>query len=442
MNVARILSMMARTHNTLNGIASSNIENTSDDPTTTTDNNNEIKTWNSEILAQVITELAPSLSWKDVVRDFDNPEFHIKDKASLRLVITAIKTGLSIQHNEPPQTATTTTTTSTPIVQFPIEYIYSVWKNVEGQLSFIINSLKHPDIFSITDYPCRRTATECLKAQPEDDNRMTASWRSLNLIETLLNLSETGVYSGCIEIFKSPITHCPDLLLLGLLQLTTCWNKLKQEILAVIIPIFLGNHPNSAVILQYAWNQHYNTQPIRNLIMTAMTDWYVKAQDTEQNIRLARILDVSQDLKALSILLNGQPLLFNVDLACLAARRGYLKLDKWTSDRIRDHGELFITTVIAFLRRKCPQLISNLTKEEQVRLQAAQTMQIPLLPETLQSLLKCLQSSVHLVSNELAQEIYQMNARFLFDKQGNGSGNVITSSGIIINIKKKFLFGN
>ena len=106
----------------------------------------------------------------------------------------------------------------------------------------------------------------------------------------------------------------------------------------MLVPIFLNNHPNSAVILQHAWNQPYNTHVIRTLVMNAMADWYTKAHDTEQSIRLARILDVSQDLKALSILLNGQPLLFNIDLACLAARRGYLKLDKWMSDRIRDHG--------------------------------------------------------------------------------------------------------
>ncbi len=74
--------------------------------------------------------------------------------------------------------------------------------------------------------------------------------------------------------------------------------------------------------------------------MNSMADWYMKApqEGGEQSLRLARILDVSQDLKALSILLNGQPLMFNIDLACLAARRGYLKLDKWLSDRIRDHG--------------------------------------------------------------------------------------------------------
>ena len=72
--------------------------------------------------------------------------------------------------------------------------------------------------------------------------------------------------------------------------------------------------------------------------MSAMADWYTKATDVDQHGRLTRILEVSQDLKGLFALLNAEPMLFTTDLACLAARRGYLKLDKWISDRIRDHG--------------------------------------------------------------------------------------------------------
>ena len=155
--------------------------------------------------------------------------------------------------------------------------------------------------------------------------------------------------------------------------------------------------------------------------MNSMADWYTKAQDAEQNIRLARILDVSQDLKALSILLNGQPLIFNIDLACLAARRGYLKLDKWMSDRIRDHGELFITTVVAFLRKKVPQLnTNNLNLLKNNDPQAIPQVQMPLLPETVQTILKCIgtsSSSINM-SAELSQEIFQMNlqAKILLDK--------------------------
>ena len=38
------------------------------------------------------------------------------------------------------------------------------------------------------------------------------------------------------------------------------------------------------------------------------------------------------------MLLNATPFAFVIDLACLASRREYLKLDKWLSDKIREHG--------------------------------------------------------------------------------------------------------
>ena len=57
--------------------------------------------------------------------------------------------------------------------------------------------------------------------------------------------------------------------------------------------------------------------------------------------RLSRILDVAQDLKALSMLLNATPFAFVIDLACLASRREYLKLDKWLTDKIREHRVIF-----------------------------------------------------------------------------------------------------
>lgn len=75
--------------------------------------------------------------------------------------------------------------------------------------------------------------------------------------------------------------------------------------------------------------------------------------------RLSRILDVAQDLKALSMLLNAQSAQsypFIIDLACLASRREYLKLEKWLSDKISEHGEAFISACVKFLHRRCPQI--------------------------------------------------------------------------------------
>jgi len=73
-------------------------------------------------------------------------------------------------------------------------------------------------------------------------------------------------------------------------------------------------------------------------MMYGMADWFLKGGEENDQTRLSRILDVAQDLKALSMLLNISQFSFVVELACLASRREYLKLDKWLSDKIRDHG--------------------------------------------------------------------------------------------------------
>lgn len=41
------------------------------------------------------------------------------------------------------------------------------------------------------------------------------------------------------------------------------------------------------------------------------------------------------------MLLNATPFPFVIDLACLASRREYLKLDKWLTDKIREHKVCF-----------------------------------------------------------------------------------------------------
>ena len=41
---------------------------------------------------------------------------------------------------------------------------------------------------------------------------------SLDLIETLLNLSEAGHFDEVHQLFNFPLKHCPDILLFGVLQ--------------------------------------------------------------------------------------------------------------------------------------------------------------------------------------------------------------------------------
>ncbi|CAJ0940956.1 unnamed protein product [Ranitomeya imitator] len=327
--VARVLGMMARTHSGLtDGISLQSI--TSPGSGIWSDGKDksdsvQAHTWNVEVFIDVVKELNPSLNFKDVIYELDNPVFLIRDSKSLQTVVYGIQRGLGLD-------------------VFPADLIYRAWKHAEGQLSFIQYSLMNPEIFCFADYPCHAVATDILKAPPEDDNREIATWKSLELIESLLRLAEVGLYEQVKQLFSYPIKHCPDMLVLALLQINPSWNTLRHELISTLMPIFLGNHPNSAIILHYAWHGQGQSPSIRQLIMHAMAEWYMRGEQYDQ-ARLSRILDVAQDLK-----------------------------------------EPFVQACMTFLKRRCPSILGGIAPEKD----QPKSSQLP--PETLATMLACLQA--------------------------------------------------
>lgn len=387
-SVARVISTMCRTHTNLEeslslqspaSFWSGNSGENKDKPGQGSASN----TWNVEIFVQALKDVSPNLPWNTVITELDHPDFILKDRHGLLLLITALRLGLQNLGFHPET--------------FPIDHLYRRWKNIEGQFSLIQNILKNPDVFSFADYPFHSVNVDVLKAPPESDNKEIATWRSLNLVEILLHISECGFYPQIQELFKIPIQHCPDVLVLALLQISPPVTMLRQELLTNIMPIFLGNHPNSGIILHHAW--HAQTINIKPIIMHAMAEWYNRGEHDQT--RLSRILDVAQDLKALSMLLNAQTFPFIIDLACLASRREYLKLEKWLTDKIREHGEPFVQACIKFLQRRCPQIIGGKTDDTMNK-----AVQLP--HETLTTMLLCLQNCVGSVSKECTDAILSM----------------------------------
>lgn len=386
--VARVLGMMARTHSgitdgiPLQSIAAPGSGIWSDGKDK--NDSSQAHTWNVEVLIDVVKEVNPNLNFKEVTYELDHPGFVIRDSKGLHIVVYGIQRGLGLE-------------------VFPVDLIYRPWKHAEGQLSFIQHSLMSPEVFCFADYPCHTVAIDILKAPPEDDNREIATWKSLDLVESLLRLSEVGHYEQVKQLFTFPIKHCPDMLVLALLQISTSWHQLRHELISTLMPIFLGNHPNSAIILHYAWHGQGQSPSIRQLIMHSMAEWYMRGEQYDQ-AKLSRILDVAQDLKSLSMLLNGTPFAFVIDLAALASRREYLKLDKWLTDKIREHGEPFIQACVTFLKRRCPSIMGGLAPDKD----QPKSAQLP--PETLATMLACLQSCAGSVSQELSETILTMVA--------------------------------
>lgn len=88
---------------------------------------------------------------------------------------------------------------------------------------------------------------------------------------------------------------------------------------------------------------------VRQLMSNAIADWYLHTDSPQDHSKLSRVLDVMQDLKALFTLLNNMQFSFVIDLACLAAKREYLKLDTWIMDRIREHHVCTSVCVCVFM---------------------------------------------------------------------------------------------
>ncbi|CAB3987607.1 CCR4-NOT transcription complex subunit 1 isoform X5 [Paramuricea clavata] len=384
MCIAKVLGMMART---VSGLGESMPLQTSvnivtpielgkpEEPSTGPN------TWNVEMFVTTVKEMIPELNWTEVISCLDHPGFLISTVEALRLIVTACHKGLQDI--------------------FPIEILYHAWSNTEGQLSWIQQALINPDVFCFADYPCHTVIIDVLKSPPEDNNREILTWQSLSLVETLLRLAECGHYETVKALFDFPIKNCPDVLVLALLQTNPTWQTLKYDLASILIPIFLANHPNSLCVLHHVWHGQGQSSPsIRHLVIQAMADWYMNGDAGD----LSRILDVAQDLKALSILLNGSTFSFVIDLAALASRREYLKLDKWLNDKLREHQEEFAVAVVDFLKRRCPHLVGIIPEQE-----LPKSAQLP--PETVNTMLSCLQAYSGHVSLELGEEIKQMISR-------------------------------
>lgn len=362
--VARVLGAMVRTHtgHSAAGSCHPRLGSAWDAATTTStgaDADSEtLHTWNVDVFVRCVHELAPALQWKEVVYNLDYTGFQVLDRGGLQLLTAALQLGLQLQLGCSDD-------------HFPVDLLVRPWRNGDAQLAYLSQILKNADIFCLADFQCHLVDVSQLKVVPDKDNKEISNWRCTELGQVLMQLADSGHLGVVQELLKFPVQNCPDLLLLTLLS-GSCFTHLAHELITNLLFVFLaGHHPNSSAVLHQAWNWSSCTGTgvgavtvaggVHGMVAHAMAQWHRQA-DGDQT-RLSRILDVVQDLKGLSLLLSGQSLPFVIDLACLASRREYLKLDKWMSDKIQEHGEPFITAVVKFLQRRVPQLSSGPLKE-------------------------------------------------------------------------------
>ncbi|VDN01607.1 unnamed protein product [Thelazia callipaeda] len=326
--------------------------------------------WNGKNFANAIRELMPNLNWSEVVMHLDQTNFIVRTKTQLQLLTTILFEGLGSN-------------------AFPIGLLYREWNfHKYGQLSWIEQILQNPDVFCFTDYPHKLVNLTSLKVQPEETRELN-NWRCLELVDTLLRLGEARkLVNSVMNILHKPINSCPDVLLLSLLQIQVI-NILKSEIqdvkyfavtfnlpsssfrihlMQLLVPALIGNHPNAIPVLNVAWNCEDKAQ-LRPSILNSLCTYYMKNPDDQT--KLSRILEVAHELKpdGLAELFNVPQFPFTIDLACLASRRDFLKLDKWIDDKLATYGDSFASQIICYIRRRIPASMvnSNILPQETMR---------------------------------------------------------------------------
>jgi len=172
---------------------------------------------------------------------------------------------------------------------------------------------------------------------------MQEVWQSVDLVERLLTLSESnGMFSKVRAVLDHPIKQLPEYLLLSIaLSKPTCGQLMLDEALSLLLPVFLGNHVNSSIVMQSLFNTN-KALFIRGICEMCKHD--------QRLMNLSRVLDITQEVKdSLIAIVYCDDYNFAVNLGVLAGKRDFLHYDVWIKSRIKDIGTPFINALIRYI---------------------------------------------------------------------------------------------
>ncbi|KAI9329571.1 CCR4-Not complex component, Not1-domain-containing protein [Obelidium mucronatum] len=265
--------------------------------------------WDADVFVAAVKDRNPNCDWYKVLRGLDAKDFAVFSQDGLSVLLNVFKAAVK------------------DIFKFPISVFFGRWQNVKGQLSFIKQAiLSAPELFSFTLLTSRRVLSDqLLMGKSLPTHFVQQHWNNLDLVETLVLLSEVPEALDDVKaLFEYAMQTCPELLLIGLAQIPPPWTPLHKEVASTLVIMFLAGNQNSSFVIPLLW------QVSPSLVLAGLAHIYSK--DPSQ---IGRILDIVQEIKALSQILDTKHSYFTLDLAVLASRRNYMSLEKWLQDRIQ-----------------------------------------------------------------------------------------------------------
>lgn len=278
--------------------------------------------WNVTVLVDGLALANPALDWHHVAQHLDVPGFEVPDEVALEMLMRIWRQAISDT--------------------FPLSSLVGgLWKNAEGQLSFLRQATRaEPEVFSWAHAEKRQEPLEGLTSDRSSVGTSNSCWLCIDLYTTLAALASSGYDSEVQGILEHPLKVCPEVFVLGAATVEGGWGPLQTEI-DTLATSYLQTNSNSNIVLKRIWPLN------RDMVLRCMTTLQRKDPTS-----VARLLDVCQELRSLSAVLEATPAPFCLELASLAARREYLNLEKWLCDQFTSRGVTFMQASVSFLDAK------------------------------------------------------------------------------------------
>uniref|UniRef100_A0A6N2MSE0 CCR4-Not complex component Not1 C-terminal domain-containing protein n=1 Tax=Salix viminalis TaxID=40686 RepID=A0A6N2MSE0_SALVM len=355
----------------------------------------QLSSWDADILVKTIKQLAPGINWIQVIENLDHEGFFIPNEEAFSFLMSAYR-----QACQDP---------------FPLHAICgSLWKNTEGQLSFLKHAvLAPPEVLTFAHSGRQLNYMDAVHGHKLQVGHANHAWLCLDLLDVLCQLAETGHASSVRPILKYPLKHCPELLLLGMFNINTSYNLLQNEVSFTVFPFILKS-PAAGGMMLYLW--HLNP----NLLLRG----FVEAGNVESNI-MTKILDVCQELKILPSVLDMIPFPSGIRLAALASRKELIDLEKWLSNNLITYKDTFFEECLRFLK----EIQLSGSQDFSAKPFHHQSNIVNLYSETSSSFLKVLQAHTNLIiSTQLSEEMERLNVTVMDSNPGLQNGSAADSS--------------
>ncbi|KAL9175940.1 hypothetical protein ABFS82_02G145600 [Erythranthe guttata] len=276
--------------------------------------------WNVDVLVESIKQLAPGINWINVMEKLDHEGFYIPNEAAFSFFMSVYRHACK----DP----------------FPLHAICGfVWKNIEGQLSFLKYAVSvPPEIFTFAHSDKQLSYDDVVTGHAFQPLQVNHAWFCHDLLEVLCQLSERGHASLVRCILEKPINQCPEVLLLGMAHVKTAYNLIQNEVASAVLPMTLKKASGNSLIFSL-W--HVNPSMLLRGLVDAMN------LDPDN---IARILEACQELKILSPVLDTIPFYFGIRLAVLASKNEILDLENWLSTHLVTNKDAFCEECLKFLK--------------------------------------------------------------------------------------------